>query len=456
MDYVAWLKKKIEGECWANKTFMIYNGRSFSFSWFFAEIEKANKYIKSKIRAGETVGLKGECTPYTAAIFLALIDNHNIVVPITSGTEKNINYYLEVAEVQHLLSFDDGLEHKKFDKTVRNGLILNLKNSGRSGLVLFTSGSTGNPKGSLHNLDSLLEKYTNKAKKAMSSLVFLRLDHIGGINTFFSLISNGGTMVVVKDRTPKVICEMIERHKVELLPTTPSFLNMLLVSEVYLDYDLSSLRLITYGTEVMPESLLRKLIEIFKDVDFKQTYGMTEVGILSSKSKSSHSTWLKIGGEGYQIKVVDGILWIKAETSILGYLNAPSPFNKDGWLKTNDRVAVDDGYFRFIGREEEIINIGGLKVYPAEVEDVLLLLENVKDIVVFGEKSPILGNIVCARVVLKNDESLDSLRKRIYAFCKDKLERYKIPQKVEISDNLYNERFKKNRLKDEPNSSKNN
>ena len=101
---------------------------------------------------------------------------------------------------------------------------------------------------------------------------------------------------------------MIERYKVELLPTSPTFLNLILISEEYKNYDLSSLKIITYGTEPMPETTLGRLNKIFPKIKFTQTYGLSEVGILRSKSKVQF-LWVKIG-EDYKTRVVDGMLEI--------------------------------------------------------------------------------------------------------------------------------------------------
>ena len=99
----------------------------------------------------------------------------------------------------------------------------------------------------------------------------------------------------------------------ELLPTSPTFLNMVLISEVYKKYNLESLQIVTYGTEVMPEYTLKKFHDLFPKVQLKQTYGLSELGIMRSKSKSSNSLWVKVGGEDYQTKIKDGILHIKAK-----------------------------------------------------------------------------------------------------------------------------------------------
>ena len=112
------------------------------------------------------------------------------------------------------------------------------------------------------------------------TLTFLLLDHLGGINTLLYTLSNGGTVVSVPSRDPDVICRAIQNHRVETLPTSPTFINLLLMAESYRSYDLSSLHLITYGTEAMPESTLQRLHEVFPNVELLQTYGLSELGVL--------------------------------------------------------------------------------------------------------------------------------------------------------------------------------
>jgi acyl-CoA synthetase (AMP-forming)/AMP-acid ligase II len=196
----------------------------------------------------------------------------------------------------------------------------------------------------------------------------------------------------------------------------------------------------------MPESTLRRFHELFPNIRLLQTYGLSEVGILRSKSKSSNSLWVKVGGEGFETRVVDGLLEIKAESAMLGYLNHESPFTADGWFKTGDAVEVDGEYIRILGRRSELINVGGEKVYPAEVESVLQQMTGVEDVTVGGEPNPIMGHMVVARVKLSTDETAASFRKRMHAFCRDKLPRFMIPQKAELVDTaMHGPRFKKMR-----------
>jgi acyl-CoA synthetase (AMP-forming)/AMP-acid ligase II len=111
---------------------------------------------------------------------------------------------------------------------------------------------------------------------------------------------------------------------------------------------------------------------------------------------------------------------------------------------TGDAVEVDGEYIKILGRKSELINVGGEKVYPAEVESVLQLMDGVVDVAVHGERHPITGNIVVARVQLEKPEELSDFRKRLRAFCQDRLPRFAVPQKIVISESaIHGERFKK-------------
>jgi acyl-CoA synthetase (AMP-forming)/AMP-acid ligase II len=196
----------------------------------------------------------------------------------------------------------------------------------------------------------------------------------------------------------------------------------------------------------MPESTLKRIKEIFHSVKLQQTYGLIELGVLRSKSKSDDSLWVKIGGEGYSTRVVDGILQIKADSAMLGYLNAPSPFTDDGYFITGDAVSVDGDYIKILGRKSELINVGGEKVYPAEVENVIIQFQNVDDATVFSEKNPITGNIVCAKIRVNRPVDKKEFVKKLKKYCRERLKSYKVPVKVIITNEVqHTERFKKKR-----------
>jgi acyl-CoA synthetase (AMP-forming)/AMP-acid ligase II len=272
----------------------------------------------------------------------------------------------------------------------------------------------------------------------------LLFDHIGGMDAMLGTFGSGGCIVTVAERTPELVAAAIERHRVHTLPTSPTFLNLFLISGEWEKRDLSSLKVIAYGTEPMPQTTLERLHEIFPDVALVQTYGMSELGVLRSRSRDSTSLWIKFTGDEFQTKVVDGTLWVKADSAMLGYLNAPDLFDAEGWLNTQDAVEVDGEYLRILGRKSDLINVGGQKVYPAEVEAVLLQLDNVAEVAVFGKAHPMMGQIVAARFTLKEPEPLDLFKRRMNAFGRERLAKFQIPVFVELATGAqFGARFKK-------------
>ena len=168
---------------------------------------------------------------------------------------------------------------------------------------------------------------------------------------------------------------------------------------------------------------------------------------MRSRSKTDDSLWVKIGGEGFETKIVDGVLWIRANSAMLGYLNAPSPFDEDGWFNTGDLVESEGDYIRILGRQSEMINVGGEKVHPTEIENVIQMMEGVEDVTVRGEPNPIVGQMVVAQVKVRTNETASEFKKRLRSFCKDRLANYKIPQKITIiSSATHGNRYKKIRL----------
>jgi acyl-CoA synthetase (AMP-forming)/AMP-acid ligase II len=133
----------------------------------------------------------------------------------------------------------------------------------------------------------------------------------------------------------------------------------------------------------------------------------------------------------------------------MGYLNAGMEhFTADGWFKTGDLVEEsEDGFIKIVGRNNEIINVGGEKVLPSEVESVLFQMQEIKDCIVFGESNPITGQMVVAKILSEEELKVSEAKKRITAFCTGKLERYKIPAKIILMDESeFSERFKKKRV----------
>jgi long-chain acyl-CoA synthetase len=424
---------------------LLFRDETWSYRGLLAAVERWRADLdRQGVESGGSVAIAGPVSPSSCALLLALIASGRVAVPVGPllGRRTDLFDVAGVSAVCELTADGEGSFERRPVPSPPD-LLARLRREGRPGLVLFTSGSTGEPRAVLHDCERLLDGF-RAARAARRSILFLALDHIGGFNTFLSLLTAGGTAVLLEERGPQAVCGAIERHRAELLPTTPTFLRMLLVSRAYLEHDLASLRLITYGAEPMPESTLSRLREVLPEVRLLQTYGLSELGIPRTRSRASDSLWVQVGGPGCETRVVDGVLFLRAATSMVGYLNAPSPFDPEGWFNTGDEVSVDGDFLRIHGRRSEIINVGGEKLHPAEVESILLEMDNVREAVVWGKASPVTGQLVAATLRLFAPEPVADLGRRVRAFCRGRLASYKIPLLVEISDDaVHGDRFKK-------------
>ena len=210
--------------------------------------------------------------------------------------------------------------------------------------------------------------------------------------------------------------------------------------------DLSSLKLITYGTEKMPQTLLDKLNVLVPNVKYLQTFGTSETGILKTQSKNSNSLYFKIVDDNIEYKIENNQLLIKSKTSVAGYKGLKSnKFTDDGWFITGDLIELDDdGYMRIVGRINDVINVGGLKVLPTEVEEVINAIDGVFDSTVFARENAITGQVVCAKIVMNKGADKAELKKLIKKSCRQRLDRYKNPVKIILTDTIeFTTRFKK-------------
>jgi len=402
------------------------------------------------IKPGAVVFILGDYSIETIALFFSLALNNNIIVPVTSDNQEEINNRIDVVSPNWIFNLKEDTFKFISENSLkeRHAILKDLINMQIAGLILFSSGSTGNPKAMVHNLENMLSNYGSRKVKDMNFLVFLMFDHIGGLNTLFNCLSMGVSITIPNNRNANDISLLIEKNKINVLPASPTFLNLMLMSSVFDTFDFSSLKMVTYGTEAMPETLLLKLKQRLPRVKFLQTFGTSETGIAKTSSLSSSSTFLKFDDPNQEYKVVDNELWLRSKTQVLGYINhSNESFTEDGWFKTGDMVKeTDSGYIKIIGRTKEVINVGGEKVLPAEVESIILELDSVQDCIVRSEKNVITGQMVCAEVVLERGFNFKEEKIKIKSHAKKKLDSYKVPSRIiEIDAVLFTDRFKKNR-----------
>jgi len=454
-ESTAWIIDAIKEN--SNKIAIIENQAEITYGQLHHQIEDLGlKIERIGIQPGSRVALIGDFGVGSISLIICLINLRAIIIPLTKVSARRQETLLEICAAEFVLDATNTTDKSQFNFSKREQKDLArseheffkiLVTRNHPGLVLFTSGTTGEPKAVVHDFIGLLSKF-KKVGQPLRTVNFLLFDHWGGLNTLFHTLLSGGTVACPLQRTPDYICELISKYKLELLPASPSFLNLALVSGSFKKFDISSLKIITYGAEPMPSSTLARLRRELPNVELRQTYGLIELGVLRAKSENSDSLLVKIGGEGYEVRVRNSLLEIKAKSTMLGYLNAPSPFTEDGFFKTGDRVEVHGNYYKILGRESEQINVGGEKVFPNEIEEVLLDCDLVFDSVVYGQKHPISGNIVCADIVLKDKRQDEpAARVLIRKHCNETLESFKVPVKIRFVEGpLTNSRQKRVRI----------
>jgi acyl-CoA synthetase (AMP-forming)/AMP-acid ligase II len=433
-----------------DKNSVIGGNQTYTYDELAHAIQRLRNTLISSIKPGEVVAILSDYSFESIALFLALMQNRNIIVPMTSSLEADIEEKLTESYTDKAIQINEGnYVIRELHQKNSHPMIETLRSLGHSGLVLFSSGSTGKPKAMIHDLDTLAKSYQGKKAKSMNLLLFLMFDHIGGLNTLLNILSMGSTMIIPSSRNVEEICRLIEQHAIAVLPSSPTFLNLMMIADAPNRFNLSSLRMITYGTEAMSDTLLDRLKNTFPKVKFLQTFGTSETGIATTSSLSSNSTFMKIDDPDLEYRIEAGELWLRSKTQILGYLNASmESFTDDGWFKTGDLVEeADNGYLRIIGRSKEVINVGGEKVLPIEVESLLMQMSQIDDVLIYAMPNAITGQSVAAEVVLHNPSDADGIKKAIRQFCKEKLEPYKIPTHVKVVDHTnFSERFKKMRI----------
>jgi acyl-CoA synthetase (AMP-forming)/AMP-acid ligase II len=386
------------------------------------------------IAPGDVVVVQGPSDSRLFAAVVAVMHINAIAVPLTAQSPIATSVAIKIAHARFSLSTDNLILERIDDDDSAQAdpqLLKDLKRDQIGGLILFSSGSTGTPKAILYDSERLLRKFKAN-RKPIKALSFLMMDHFGGLNTVFSITSCGGEAITLKDRNVDTVCAAVQRHKVKVLPVTPSFVRLLIASGTKSRYDLSTLEKITFGTEPMTQSTLDQLGKHFPGVELQQTYGLTEVGVLRSKSRPDGTLWMKIGGEGFDWKIKDGILWIRSEFQMRGYLNAETDIDDDGYFNTQDEVLVDGDFVQVLGRVSDVINIGGEKVYPAEIENFIEGMENIAAVVAYGEPNALLGQVIAVDIVLNETEELSTLRKRVREACGRSLGKNKVPSKVRV------------------------
>ena len=324
-------------------------------------------------------------------------------------------------------------------------------------VVLYTSGTTGNPKGVMqthHNLlSNAMNSYRSQTRKdlQLSSLVVLPLAHSFGLSVTIGGYLHGGKGVLMRWFDPGGALELIDEHRLEFMAGVPTMFVYMLNHPDADRYDTSSVERWLVGGAPMPVEQLRQFEEKFGGTMYVG-YGLTEacpglVGEREGMPRKPGSTGIPL--EGVEIKIVDevgnelprgerGEIIARGDNVSPGYFEMPEETAqtfRDGWLHTGDiGYQDDDGYVFIVERKKDLIIRGGLNVYPKDVEEVIYRHPAVQECAVVGVPDELMGEEVCAYVATKS--GAEATAEEIIGHCRAHLAKYKTPRFVEFMSAL--------------------
>jgi acyl-CoA synthetase (AMP-forming)/AMP-acid ligase II len=312
--------------------------------------------------------------------------------------------------------------------------------------ILFTSGTTGRPKGVMMNHRQTLRLYSE-----WCDLADLREgDRYLLVNPFFhtfgykaglvAALIRGATMVPMAVFDVDRVFEVVARERITMLPGPPTLYHSLLAGGGA--HDLSSLRCAVTGSADIPVELIRRMKVELPFQSIMTGYGLTEAGTATATrpgdSFEDVATTVGTACDGVEVGVADdGEVLVRGYSVMQGYLDDPvataETIDPDGWLHTGDIGTLDDrGYLRIVGRKKDMFIVGGFNAYPAEIEGYLLEHPAVAQAAVIGVPDERLGEVGRAFVVARGPVSADGL----IAWCRDRMAGYKVPRSVVFLDRL--------------------
>jgi acyl-coenzyme A synthetase/AMP-(fatty) acid ligase len=308
-------------------------------------------------------------------------------------------------------------------------------------ILLPTSGTTGMPKIVRHHLGLLLMPVTGYAQpERRRTLVGYHPVSFAGLKVALAAIVAGGELIALSEPT----LPRLARAAMSLAPDefrgTPTIMRSLL-SLLGTEARKLPFGRVGLAGETIDQPLLDRLRALLPDAELWQNYGASEAGsfmTIKDGRAGFPARWFAEGIGPVRMRLVDGVFEVASPIAMLGYLGTPMrrPEDPPEWWRTGDMIGIEGDRAYFLGRADSVINVGGAKVRPEEVEQALLNISGVADARVFGRRNPITGHLVAAEIAAEPGEDHASLRVTILRALSNSLERHKIPQFLIVGDRL--------------------
>jgi len=387
--------------------FLIDNEKVYTYSDLLNSLNSSSKYYQLYKTA--------DIYAYFVNLIQALIANKPLVL-----LDSDLNHSEIDGVDESLVNVADDMKHPVYENM--EDVVTALQHS-TSEITIFTSGTTGQPKKVVHTVSTLTRsvRIGDKYKGQIWAYAY-NPTHMAGLQVFFQTFENLNTLINVFNKQRSEVYKLIDKYQVTHISATPTFYRLLLPYEK----PYNSVVRVTLGGEKSDQQLYDNIVKIFPLSKINNVYASTEAGSLFATKGDCFQIPEKIRN---MFAVVDDELLI--HKSLLGRSDS---FKFEGdYYHSGDLIEWVDkeqGLFRFKSRKNELINVGGYKVNPGEVENVLLAIEGVKQVLVYGKANSVLGNVLCADIQLDEGSTLTNVD--IKKSLASQLQDFKIPRRIKF------------------------
>lgn len=450
-----------------------------SFKDIYTHSIKLAYHLKTTYGENNKIIIISHNSVFFIVSYLGILKSGNICVPLNPEIEQdNLNYIISITESKlslvsskvrnSLIVTDDIIKEVDLDKIIQknsNWLEKEYENDfddKRTAEIIFTSGSTGEPKGVMlshlnlkSNTSSIIE-YLKLSSNEIAG-VLLPFFYCYGLSVLHTHLKVGGSVVLINNfiMLGSVIDNLV-KFKCTSFAGVPSHFQILLrKSPAFCNTEFNHLRYVTQAGGKLHNTFIEEFVSSFPNVDFIVMYGQTEatarLSYLPTVHLKSKMGSIGKGIPGVTLKVLNsedqpvapgeiGELVAQGNNVMQGYFKNEKDTKeilKNGWLYTGDFAIVDeDGYIYLVARKKEIIKVGGNRVSPKEIEEVILTVPEVLDCTILGINDEMLGEAIKAIIVLAGDNNIIEVREKILKKCSEKLSHYKIPKFIEFAEKL--------------------